>query len=129
MVVACALWSCAWQGTETIVPKIKGSDMVVSQRKRTVAAVQAPDVLGDAMDRLSPQLRRAARFLKRHPDLVAMHSLRDLAKRAEVGPATFVRLAQALRFSGYPELRREILRRILPGALSYAGKGGKAAKP
>ncbi|HEX9464959.1 MAG TPA: MurR/RpiR family transcriptional regulator [Alphaproteobacteria bacterium] len=80
------------------------------------------DVLGAAMDRLSPQLRRAARFLSRHPDLVAIHSLRDLAKSAAVTPATFVRLAQALGFAGYPELRREILGRILPGALSYAAK-------
>lgn len=86
------------------------------------ATAQMHDVLGAAMDRLSPQLRRAARFLSRHPDLVAIHSLRDLAKSAAVTPATFVRLAQALGFAGYPELRREILARILPGALSYAAK-------
>ena len=80
------------------------------------------DVFGDAIDRLSPQLRRAARFLSRHPDLVAMYSLRDLAKRAGVAPASFVRLARALGFPGYPELRREILGRILPDASSYAAK-------
>ncbi len=92
---------------------------------KMAASGQVSDVLGEAMDRLSPQLRRAARFLSRHPDLIAMHSLRDLAQRAHVTPATFVRLAQALGFAGYPELRRAILGRILPGALTYATKAEK----
>lgn len=80
------------------------------------------EVLGDRIDELSPQLRRAARFLSRSPELVAMHSLRELAAKAGVTPATFVRLAQALGFAGYPELKRELVGRLIPGALSYAAK-------
>ena len=87
-----------------------------------VAAAHIQDLFGEAVGLLSPQLRRAARFLSRHPDLIAIYTLRDLAKRAAVAPATFVRLAQALGFPGYPELRREILGRILPAALTYAAK-------
>jgi len=89
------------------------------------ASTQISEIVGHGAEGLSPQLRRAARFLSRHPDLVAMESLRDLAKRAAVAPATFVRLAQALGFDGYPELRREILGRILPGTLTYATKAEK----
>jgi DNA-binding MurR/RpiR family transcriptional regulator len=78
-------------------------------------------VLGD-VDSLSPQLRRAARFLSRHPELVAIDNLRALAEPAGVTPATFVRLAKALGFSGYPELRRALVGSWLPGALTYAAK-------
>jgi DNA-binding MurR/RpiR family transcriptional regulator len=86
------------------------------------AAPQIRALLGEQIDRLSPQLRRAARFLARHPELVAMHSLRGLAEKADVTPATFVRLAQALGFDGFPELKRELVGRLMPAALSYASK-------
>jgi len=93
-----------------------------------MAATHIQDFFGEAIDRLSPQLRRAARFLSRQPDLVAVFSLRDLAKSAGVAPASFVRLAHALGFPGYPDLRREIIRRILPDALTYAAKAEKLQK-
>jgi DNA-binding MurR/RpiR family transcriptional regulator len=80
------------------------------------------EVLGDRIDGLSPQLRRAARFLGRSPELVAIHSLRELAAKAGVTPATFVRLAQALGFAGYSELKRELVGRLIPAALSYVAK-------
>src|SRR5881394_2316464 len=86
------------------------------------SAALTREVLGEDIDALSPQLRRAARFLGRHPELVAMHSLRGLAERAGVAPASFVRLAKALGFAGYPDLRRALVGRMLPAALSYAAK-------
>lgn len=62
---------------------------------------------------LSPQLRRAAHFLIDRPDEIAFISMRQLADRAGVQPATMVRLAQAIGFEGYEALRepfREALR-------------------
>jgi choline dehydrogenase-like flavoprotein len=54
---------------------------------------------------LSPQLRRAAHFLIDRPDEIAFTSMRQLADRAGVQPATMVRLAQAIGFEGYEALR------------------------
>ena len=45
--------------------------------------------------KLSPQLRQAAQYLIDRPDEIAFTSMRQLAERAEVQPATMVRLAQA----------------------------------
>ena len=54
---------------------------------------------------LSPQLRRAAHYLIERPDEIAFTSMRQLAERADVQPATMVRLAQAIGFDGYETLR------------------------
>jgi len=58
--------------------------------------------LRDACNTLSPQLRHAARYLLGRPDEVAFSSMRQIAGRAGVQPATMVRLTQRL---GYDELR------------------------
>lgn len=54
---------------------------------------------------LSPQLRRAAHYLIDRPDEIAFTSMRQLAERADVQPATMVRLAQAIGFDGYETMR------------------------
>ncbi len=81
--------------------------------------------LQDVYPRLSPQLRRAAHYLIDRPDEIAFTSMRQLADRADVQPATMVRLAQALGFDGYESLRepfRDVLRR------QPAGFGQRARK-
>ncbi len=54
---------------------------------------------------LSPQLRHAARYILDHPDDVAMHSLRAIARSAGVTPPTISRLARALDCENYEQLR------------------------
>lgn len=54
---------------------------------------------------LSPQLRLAAQHVLDHPEDVAMHSLRTVARSAEVTPPTMSRLARALNCRNYEELR------------------------
>ena len=68
-----------------------------------------------SFDRLSPQLRKAARFLLDRPDDVALRSMRDVAKMANVPAATFVRLARSLNFPDYIALRDVFHRRIREG--------------
>ena len=68
---------------------------------------------------LSPQLRQAARYLLEEPEDVALNSMRRVAARAGVQPATMVRLARALDFPGYGELR-EPFRAHLRGERGYA---------
>lgn len=61
--------------------------------------------LREMFESLSPQLQLAARFLSDNPREIGVRSMRALAGRAEVHPNTLVRLAQAIGFEGYDELR------------------------
>lgn len=56
-------------------------------------------------DRLSPQLQIAARHMVANPEDVALSSMRSLAIEAGVKPPTMVRLAQALGYDSYDDLR------------------------
>jgi len=57
-------------------------------------------------DAFPKQLKIAAKRLLDHPDDVALLSMRELAKRAGVTPATMTRLAQRLGFEGFEQLRQ-----------------------
>jgi DNA-binding MurR/RpiR family transcriptional regulator len=59
----------------------------------------------DAADRLSPQMRRAADYVARHPDEIASRSLRFVARTSSVAPPTLSRLARVLGFECYEDLR------------------------
>lgn len=54
---------------------------------------------------LSPQLRRAARFVVDNPGEVATRSLRHIAQEAKLPPPTFSRLARAVGYDSYDALR------------------------
>jgi DNA-binding MurR/RpiR family transcriptional regulator len=62
--------------------------------------------IGDAFDGLSPELRRAARWLSDHSTEVALLSMRQQARNAGVSAPTMLRLARALGFPDYASLRR-----------------------
>lgn len=57
------------------------------------------------LNELSPTLRRAAEFVASHPEEVATHTLRQVAKTADLEPPTFSRLARALGCEKYDHLR------------------------
>jgi DNA-binding MurR/RpiR family transcriptional regulator len=61
--------------------------------------------LAARFDSLSPQLRKAARYLMDAPADVAVYSMREVARRADVPPGTLVRLSAVLGFAGYNALR------------------------
>ena len=78
------------------------------------SSAQLLNLLRDVYGSLSPQLRRGAKYILERPDEVAFTSMRQLAQRADVQPATMVRLAQKLGLAGYEALRapfRDELRR------------------
>lgn len=70
------------------------------------------DQLERAYPGLSPKLQQAARYVLDAPDDVALSSVRTVADRAGVHPATMVRLAQHLGFSGYVEFRDGLRQRL-----------------
>ncbi|ABX17377.1 MurR/RpiR family transcriptional regulator [Burkholderia multivorans] len=61
---------------------------------------------------LSPQFQAGAAFLLDHPEEVAMSSMRKVAQRAQVQPASLVRLAQQFGFPGWNELRDLCVARV-----------------
>jgi DNA-binding MurR/RpiR family transcriptional regulator len=65
---------------------------------------------------LSPELLRAARWIEQHPREVALHSMRDCARRAELAPASFTRLAQAIGFEGFQAIRAHCQEALSPQA-------------
>ena len=76
-------------------------------------------MIAERFESLSPELQRAARWVARHGSALALHSMRDSARAAEVSPATMTRLARRLGFDGFEQLRAPF-RRELAGAASGA---------
>ena len=54
---------------------------------------------------LPPRMQEAARFVLDHPNEVVVLSMRGIAERSGIQPATFVRLARLFGYSGWPELK------------------------
>lgn len=76
------------------------------------------DRINGAYAGLSDKLQVAAKFVAENPVDVATRSLRSVASTTGVSPATFSRLARALGYSDYEELREDgreaVERRISP---------------
>jgi len=69
---------------------------------------------------MSRQLQVGARFLLERPEEVATASMRAVAGRAGVTPVTLVRLARALGFADWRELRRPFVERLKPAAAPFS---------
>ena len=63
------------------------------------------DAILERFAALPPKMQEAARFIIDHPDEVVVSSMRGIAERSGVQPATFVRLARQLGYSGWPGLK------------------------
>ncbi|MEO3386964.1 MurR/RpiR family transcriptional regulator [Mesorhizobium sp. CAU 1741] len=55
----------------------------------------------------SPQLRRAARFVRENPQEIALHSLRGVAGQAGVSPTSMSRLLHALEFESWESFQAD----------------------
>ena len=62
------------------------------------------DIIRRRFADLSPTLKEAARFVLDRPNEVVIGSMRTVASKAGLPPATLVRLAQQLGFAGWPQL-------------------------
>lgn len=74
---------------------------------------------------LSDSLRSAADFVVENRLDVATRSLRSVAASSGVSPASFSRLARALGYENYEELREEARRDIDPQSENYSTKARK----
>lgn len=71
--------------------------------------------LDEHFDSLSPELQRAARWLRQNGPAVAVHSMRQSARLAGVAPVTMTRLARRLGFADFDSLREPYARRLVSG--------------
>lgn len=78
--------------------------------------------LRDRAGDLSPQLQRAAMLLETHQHDIALLSMRDLARRCDLPPATFSRLARALGFDDFAALREICVNQLRQQADGFAGR-------
>jgi DNA-binding MurR/RpiR family transcriptional regulator len=68
-------------------------------------------------DGLSPELQRAARWVRSNGPVLALRSMRSAAGQAGVSPATMTRLARRLGFDSFGALREPYVDRLAGGAL------------
>lgn len=57
-------------------------------------------------EQLTPRMRDAAHYALEHPKDVALCPLSDLARQSQLSPVAFIRMAQALGFAGFSDLKR-----------------------
>ncbi len=67
-------------------------------------------------DALSPELQRAARWVRSNGPVLALRSMRSAAVQAGVSPATMTRLARRLGFDSFGALREPYVDRLAGGA-------------
>lgn len=86
------------------------------------------ELLGGLLPELSGPIAQAARHMLAFPEDVAVFSMRELARRIAVPPATLVRLARRLGFPGYDALRRRYVDSVRRGSAEPDITGLAAAR-
>jgi DNA-binding MurR/RpiR family transcriptional regulator len=84
------------------------------------AYLETVRLLVDSFSRLTPELQKAAKFMLENPEEVGLNSMRTVAKKAGVKPATVTRLSKALGFNEYGELREPFRDRLRMNEPSFA---------
>ncbi len=73
---------------------------------------QLTQLIDRHFEALSPELQRAARWVREHPSALGLQSMRQSAQAAGVAPATMTRLAQALGVGGFEGLRAPVIQHL-----------------
>ena len=89
----------------------------------TITHAQLSKALLSRLDDLSPQLKKVARYIVEYPGDVALLSIREVAKRAGVQPATVLRLATTLGFESYVALREVYRNRLRQSQAAFPFSG------
>lgn len=83
---------------------------------------QVLDRLSDDYGALSPQLKRAAKYILDNPTEVGIRSMRQLASEAVVPPSTMTRLSRALAFDSFEAFRQPFREALRSKAGSYQAR-------
>jgi len=79
-------------------------------------------LLVDSYSKLTPELRKAARYMVENPEEIGLNSMRVVAGKAGVKPATISRLSKTLGFAEYKELREPFRQRLRKSAPEFASR-------
>ena len=90
--------------------------------KREPPAGLPLDLLRRALPGLPPRLRETGQFVSGNDFDAATRSMRGLAAAAGVSPASFTRLAQALGYTGWDELRDALIEARRPDGQPFSGR-------
>lgn len=86
---------------------------------RPTAPREILGALGSALEELSPQVQRAARYVLDNPGEIAVTSMRGIADASGVKPNTLVRMARAVGYEGYDDFRDPFRQHAAEGTLSF----------
>ncbi len=89
----------------------------VPEPTENVADTQAR--LAGALPGLTPELRKAAVWVLDNPGAISISSVRQIADAAGVKPNTLVRMARAVGFDGFDDLRRPFRDEVRTGRDSF----------
>jgi len=88
-----------------------------------MANVQSYDELArritDSYPALPGRLQGIARYVLGHPDAMALSTVAEIAREAEVPPSAVIRFANALGYSGFTELQRVYRDRLVARSATY----------
>lgn len=74
------------------------------EKPATLEAFRA--MVAQQSEQLTPRMRDAAHYALEHPNDLALCPLADLARQSQLSPVAFIRMAQALGFAGFSDLKR-----------------------
>jgi DNA-binding MurR/RpiR family transcriptional regulator len=73
----------------------------------------------DTYSELPGRLQGIARYVLGHPDAMALSTVAEIAREAQVPPSAVIRFANALGYSGFSELQRVYRERIVARSATY----------
>lgn len=78
--------------------------------------------LREEWDSLTPEARKAARYVMENPREIGVSTVREIAKAARVKPNTLVRMARQLGFEGFENFRAPFREAIRRGAAGFTDR-------
>ena len=73
----------------------------------------------DSYSGLPARLQGIARYVLGHPDAMALSTVAEIAREAQVPPSAVIRFANALGYSGFTELQRVYRERLVARSATY----------
>jgi DNA-binding MurR/RpiR family transcriptional regulator len=82
----------------------------------------------ERLPEMTPQVALGARFIVDHPDTMVMSSMREIAGRVGVAPATLLRLARMLGYDDWSDFRDVYVEHFRSSSPHYAEKADALSK-
>lgn len=86
------------------------------------------DQIIERLPEMTPQLALGARFIVDHPDTMVMSSMREIAGRVGVAPATLLRLARLLGYDDWSDFREVYVEHFRSSSPHYAEKADELSR-